>query len=399
MSDKNSSPLLERYQSLVNISHRLTSIFDLDFLLDQIVHAAVDLSNATAASILLYNSSTNELTFEATSNEPMLKGLCVPVDSSIAGWIIKHQEPIIIGNVNEDPRHYKPIEDIVNIETHSILGVPLITKGKIIGALEIINKKNGDFSLEDKEILTALGRHAALAIYNARLFQQSDLVSEFVHELRTPLSSITTAAQLLQYTQLPEVRRVKLANVIQTESIRLSDMAASFLDLARLESGRSHFNFVEIDIPNLLDDCIDLMLAKASEEGLEFLKEYPQKLPIILGDYDKLKQAIINLISNAIKYNRPGGSITLRTQVMDDKLNIEIEDTGIGIPGGFQKRLFEKFYRVPGSENIAPGTGLGLAVVKKIIGEHRGTINMISKQGIGTVFAINLPLNGYQTKP
>jgi len=392
MTKNTRTTLLERYQSLIKISQRLASTFDLDVLLDQIVHAAADLSNATEASILLYDEVNGDLVFQAATNDPIMRGLSVPVSSSIAGWIITHQEPITIRDVSHDERYFKPIEDTVNIPTHSLLGVPLITKDKVIGALEAINKKNGDFSLEDQEILMVLGSHAAVAIENSRLFQQSDLVSEFVHELRTPLSSITTAAQLLQYPELPEGKRVKMTHVIQTESIRLSDMATSFLNLAKLESGRSNFNFIEINIPNILDECADLMSTNASKEGLEFLKEYPQELPTIQGDYDKIKQAIINLISNAIKYNRPGGKIILKSRIIDSNLNIEVEDTGIGIPKEYQKRLFEKFYRVPGSENITSGTGLGLAVVMRIVEGHQGTIEVVSDQGVGTIFSILLPI-------
>jgi len=384
--------LLERYQRLIEISRGLASTFDLDILLDRIVNAAADLSNASEASILLYDEVKNELVFQAATNEPVMRGLSVPVGSSIAGWIVRNQEPIIIGDVSHDERYFKNIEDTVNIPTYSLLGVPMIAKDKVIGALEAINKQDGDFTLEDQEILMILGAQAAIAIENTRLFQQSDLVSEFVHELRTPLSSITTAAQLLLYPSLPEEKHIKMARVIQTESIRLSEMATSFLNLAKLESGRSTYDVKEISIAQLLDDCSDLMSTNAAKEGLNLQREYPQDLPPIQGDYDKLKQAIINLISNGIKYNRPGGDIILRSYSEGDNLIIEVEDTGIGIPKEHQDRLFEKFYRVPGSENISTGTGLGLAVVKRIVEGHQGHIQVVSDQGVGTIFKITLPI-------
>lgn len=384
--------LLERYQRLIEISRGLASTFDLDILLDRIVNAAADLSNASEASILLYDETNNELVFQAATNEPVMRGLSVPVGSSIAGWIVRNQEPIIIGDVSHDERYFKNIEDTVKIPTYSLLGVPMIAKDKVIGALEAINKQDGDFTPEDQEILMILGAQAAIAIENTRLFQQSDLVSEFVHELRTPLSSITTAAQLLLYPSLPEEKHIKMAKVIQNESIRLAEMATSFLNLAKLESGRSNYEVKEISIAQLLDDCSDLMSTNASKEGLNLQKDYPQDLPLIQGDYDKLKQAIINLISNGIKYNRPGGEIILRSYAEAGSLIIEVEDTGIGIPKEHQERLFEKFYRVPGSENISTGTGLGLAVVKRIVEGHQGQIQVNSDQGVGTKFTIKLLL-------
>ncbi|MCJ7701713.1 MAG: ATP-binding protein [Anaerolineales bacterium] len=391
MSESVQLTLLERYQRLIEISRGLASTFDLALLLDRIVHAAADLSNASEASILLYDDNKNELVFQAATNDPVVRGLSVPVGSSIAGWIITNREPIIIGDVSHDDRYFKNIEDTVNIPTYSLLGVPLITKDKVVGALEAINKNEGDFTEEDQEILMALGAQAAVAIENTRLFQQSDLISEFVHELRTPLSSITTAAQLLLYPQLSEEKHVKMAKVIQTETIRLSEMANSFLNLAKLESGRTHFNLQKIEIQHLLDECDDLMGANVAKEGLHFHKVFNQELPCIQGDYDKIKQAIINLISNAIKYNHPGGDIYLKAYRQDTKLVIEVADTGIGIPPEYQVRLFEKFYRVPGSENIASGTGLGLTVVKRIIEGHNGSIKVNSAQGVGTTFTIVLP--------
>jgi signal transduction histidine kinase len=167
-------------------------------------------------------------------------------------------------------------------------------------------------------------------------------------------------------------------------------MATTFLNLAKLESGRSNYDVMEINIVELLDDCSDLMSTNAAKEGLDLKKEYPQDLPPIHGDYDRIKQAIINLISNSIKYNRPGGDIILRSYSKEGNLFIEVEDTGIGIPKEHQERLFEKFYRVPGSETISLGTGLGLAVVKRIVEGHHGQIRVTSDQGIGTKFTITL---------
>jgi signal transduction histidine kinase len=385
--------LLERYQRLIEISQVLASTLDLDALLDRVVHAAADLSNASEASILLFDENKSELVFQAATNKPKVRGLSVPVYDSIAGWIVINQKPIIIPDVGKDERYFRNIEEASQVPIISLLGVPLVTKNKVIGALEAINKKNGGFTEEDQEILMTLGAQAAIAIENTYLFQQSDLISEFVHEIRTPLSSITTAAQLLQYPQLPKDKHEQMAKVIQTESIRLSEMATSFLRLARLESGRTRFDFQEINIPHLLVECGNLMEMNASQEGLELTLDYPEDLPVLKGDYDKIKQAIINLLSNSIKYNRPKGQITLRSFVDGENIVIEVEDTGIGISEEYQQRLYEKFYRVPGAENISFGTGLGLTIVKRIVEGHMGTIRSKSVQGEGTTFSMVFPLS------
>jgi len=391
MPDKENLQLLERYQKLIKLSRDLASTLDLDVLLNRIVHAAADLSDAAEASILLIDEDNGNLYFEAATNESTMRGLIVPIRSSIAGWIIKNRQPIIIGDVPRDGRYFKNIEETVNIPTKSLLGVPLITKGKVVGVLEAINKIDGHFTKQDQEILMTLGVQAAIAIENTCLFQQSDLIAEFVHELRAPLSSISTAAQLLQHPNLPEDKHKEVTQVIQTESIRLSQMATSFLDLSQLESGRYRFDFQLFKISHLLDECANLIEANANKQGLNLRKDYPEDLPAILGDYDKLKQAIINLLSNAVKYNFPGGEVILRAISKNSSIIIQVEDTGIGIPKEHQASLFQKFYRVPGSENVSSGTGLGLTVVKRIVEGHHGDITLDSDQGKGTIFSIAIP--------
>ena len=259
--------LLQRYQRLIEISRDLASTLDLDTLLYRIVKAAADLSLAEEASILLYDETKNELHFQAATNldNPTIRGLSVPVDHSVAGWIVTNREALIIGDVQNDQRHFGHINRVVDIATRSILGVPLINKDKVIGALEAINKIKGRFDTDDQELLMILGAQAAVAIENARLFQQSDLISEFVHELRTPLGSINTAAHLLGNPKVGEGQKSHLIQAIQTETTRLSELSTSFLDIARLESGRSQLQIQNFDLGALLRECASLMQTQASE--------------------------------------------------------------------------------------------------------------------------------------
>jgi signal transduction histidine kinase len=382
-----------RYQRLIEIARDLASTLDLDVLLSRIVNAAADLCNAEEASILLFDQNQGELYFQAATNmsDPKLAGLIVPVDSSIAGWIVTHREPIIIGDVQQDERHFS-IGQATDITTTSLLGVPMVTKDKVVGALEAINKKIGSFNDEDQEILMTLGAQAAVAIENSWLFQQSDLISEFVHEIRTPLSSLNTATHLLLHPKVSTEKQQQMVDVIRTETSRLSDMASSFLDVARLESGRTQFNIQEVDPTVLLTDCANLMSSQAQENGLDLQLVLEPELPTVRGDYDKLKQAMINLLSNAIKYNQPQGTIKLIARARSDKLEITVSDNGIGIPKEALPQLFTKFYRVPGSEKHAKGTGLGLTIVKRLIEGHGGEITVYSQLHEGTTFTIHLPL-------
>lgn len=396
MTDHVQTSMLERYRKLAEISRNLASTVDLNILLDRITRAAAHLCSAEAASILLYDETKQQLYFESATNleEPLMRGLIVPVDSSIAGWIVTNREPIIIDDTRKDPRHFDQIGKATNVTTESLLGVPLIAKGEVIGALEAINKTAGSFSREDQDILMDLGAQAAVAIENARLFQQSDLIAEMVHELRTPLSSLRTAAHLLLREDVDVDKQRRVIEIIDVETTRLIDMTTSFLDLARLESGRIPFNIEIFEPGSMLEECVGIMQTKANEQKIRLNLDSPVDLPKIKGDRDKIKQVVLNLISNAINYNRPSGSVIITAANPPGELTIDIRDSGPGIRSADLAHLFDKFYRSQSTENVAHGTGLGLAICKKIVDAHEGRIEVQSEVGIGTTFTVHLPLVG-----
>jgi signal transduction histidine kinase len=384
------TPSLELYQRLIVISRDLTSTLDLEALLNRIIEAARDLSDAEAASILLYDGAAKELYFQAATNmDPLMRGLSVPMDS-IAGWIVLNRQAVRISDVNKDERYFKKIAKTVSFATKSIMGVPLITKDKVIGVLEVLNKQKDEFSEADEDLLTVLGAQAAVAIENARLFQQSDLIAEFVHELRNPLASINTASYLLLRPEISPEQGRQIIESIQSETMRLTTLSSSFLDLARLESGRVQFHKSSFPVQPMLEECISLMQAKADEHRVSIRLDVPADMPTVQADRDKLKQLALNLISNAIKYNRPGGQISIKVRRSENEWHLFFADTGLGIPEDELPRMFEKFHRVRATEKIT-GTGLGLSICKGIVQGHGGRINVQSKLGEGTQFTIALP--------
>jgi signal transduction histidine kinase len=386
--------LTASFHRLLEISRDLASTLDLNELLYRIVHAAADLCDAEAASILLYDQNRKELHFEVATNmdNPLMRGISVPVDSSLAGWIVTNRQPVLIPDVEKDDRHFGQVGASVNIKIKTLLGVPLIRKDKVIGALEAINKRTGEFSIQDQDLLSALGAQAAIAIENSRLFQQTDLISDLVHELRTPLASLNTAAHLLNRPEISEEQRIRFIQIIQQEISRLSDLTTSFLDLARLESGRAQFRTETFSLKPLLEDCLEIMRSRAEEKNLTLTSTIADGLPDLTGDKDKIKQVILNLLSNAIKYNYPQGRVDLDAKADDTDLIVSVTDTGPGISEENLKHLFEKFYRVPGTEKLAIGTGLGLSICRRIVETHGGRIGVQSQVGKGTTFTVRLPI-------
>ena len=384
---------LDGYLRLIEISRDLASTLDLDTLLSDIVHAAADITAAEAASILLYDDTARQLYFQIATNidEPTMRGLIVPLDNSIAGWIVTNRQTVRIDDAHQDERFFGDVDQTIDYSTKSLLGIPLITKNKVVGVLEVVNKKRGKFTDADESILTVLGAQAAVAIENARLFQQSDLIAEFVHELRTPLASLSTATYLLLRPEMSREQSDQIVNNIHNETLRLNSLASSFLDLARLESGRVQFRKTRFSVADLIYECRDVMMTKAQETNVQIRVDVPNDMPLMEADRDKIKQIFLNLISNAIKYNRPNGSVIITGSFTDAELTITIQDTGVGIPEDSVPHLFEKFYRVREHEGKASGTGLGLSICKQIVQGHNGRIEVKSKMGVGTSFGVHLP--------
>jgi signal transduction histidine kinase len=387
---------LDVYRRLIDIARDLASTLDLDILLSRIVHAAAEISGAEAASILLYDDVSRQLYFQVSTNldESTRRGLVVPLEGSIAGWIVTNRKSVRLTNAHEDERFFSNIEATTGFSTESILGIPLVTKNKIVGVLEVLNKPKGRFTDADESMLLVLGAQAAVAIENARLFQQSDLISEFVHELRTPLSSLSTATYLLLRPEMSQEQRDQIINNIHNETMRLNALASSFLDLARLESGRVQFRKSNFSVVDLMYECKDVMSSKAMEENIQIRVESPDGSPMIEADRDKIKQVVLNLLSNAIKYNRPNGTVMLHADSNETEMRINIQDTGVGIPDEALPHLFEKFYRVRDNEARVSGTGLGLSICKQIVHGHGGRVEVKSKIGVGTVFTVVIPRTG-----
>ncbi len=384
---------LKGYRRLIDIARDLASTLDLDILLTRIVTASVDLTEAGAASILLYDDAARQLHFQVATNLDLqtMRGLVVPLEGSIAGWILTNRQPVRISNAHTDDRYYPKIEQVTRFPTESMIGMPLITKEKVVGVLEVINKREGDFTDQDEDFLQVLSAQAAVAIENARLFQQSDLIAEFVHELRTPLATIGTATFLLLRPEISQEQRESIIQTIHSETMRLNSLTSSFLDLARLESGRVQFHLVPFNLQTMVAECMQTMQSKADENHIRMSLEVPPDFPEVEADRDKMKQVVLNLLSNAIKYNSANGLIDIVASTSPDEWILSVRDTGIGIPAKAIPHLFQKFYRVQASEGKIAGTGLGLSICKQIVMGHGGSIEVKSRMGKGTTFIIRIP--------
>ena len=388
--------LLARYERLMEISRQLTSTLDLNALLDRIIVAATELTDTEAASILLLDPQTGELRFEAATDisSGARDAIVIPKEGSIAGWVVTHGEFVLVPDARNEPRWFQDVEKSVETKTRNMLAVPMRAHTKVIGALEAVNKRNdAPFTEDDINTLTTLAAQAAIAIENARLFQQNDFIAELVHELRTPLAALKASTALLLRPNLPEDRRRDIVLTMQREADRLSQMTTEFLDLARLESGRARLEIATFEVLELIAESVTVVSQQASERNVKIHVE-GERIELD-ADRGKIKQVLLNLLTNAIKYNRENGRIFITVSPThtngQECVQISVRDTGKGISKENQAHMFERFYRVADVEGYTQGTGLGLVIAKRIVEAHGGTMGFESEPGIGTTFFFSLP--------
>jgi len=391
-SSLNPEERIARLQRIIEVSRLLNSTLSLQPLLSEIVRVVCDLTDAETGSILLADRRTGELRFEATTHPDghAIYQMAVPMES-IAGWVFQQNEPVMVSDAQEDPRFYAQVDRETGVETRSLIAVPMAVRGRVIGVLEVINRHNGGaFTPDDLETLRILADQAAIAVENAVLFEQSDLVAEIVHEMRTPLGVIASYADLITRENISPRDRNEFARLIQQEALRLSRMAGEFLDLARLESGRVFLGRESVNLTETVASALEALRPQAEEKGIGLKASLPATLPPVTGDAGRIRQVVLNLVANAVKYCRPGDRVTVLADVSEREVRVGVVDTGPGIPRDLQDRLFEKFVRI--GEGQAEGSGLGLAICRRIVEAHGGRIWVESEEGRGSAFYFTLPL-------
>lgn len=389
--------LLSRYERVIEISQQLTSTLDAKTLLRRIITAASDLTDSEAASILLLDTATGELRFEMATNwsTPELERFVVPLEGSIAGWVVLNNEVRVIADTRQEPDFFPDVDKDTGFKTHNLIAVPLRShQGKVIGTLEAINKLNkAAYDVEDVKMLTMLAVHAAIAIENVRLFQQSDFMAEMVHELRNPLQSLKSSATLLQRRALPEDKRAETLTMMESEIERLVKLTTEYLDIARLESGRTTLQIAEVPLDALVTECVQQVQPQAVERQIDV--GISLNALTVRADRGKVKQVLLNLLTNAVKYNRPFGRIHISLVPIEEADThygqVSVTDTGYGISKENQRNMFQKFYRVPDTAQTTQGTGLGLAIARHIIEAHGGAIWLESEVDKGSTFYFTLP--------
>jgi NtrC-family two-component system sensor histidine kinase KinB len=219
------------------------------------------------------------------------------------------------------------------------------------------------------------------------------VVSTVSHQLKTPLTSLRMSIHLLLEERVGTLneKQTDLLVAARDDSERLVDILDDLLDLNRIESGKSQVSPERVSPQVLVRDAVEPFLVEAKDKGVTMVNAVPDDLPEVMADAEKIRHVFTNLLSNAIRFTSPGGSVTVRACLEPNHLTFSVEDTGKGIAPEYMDHLFEQFYRVPGQDEKS-GVGLGLAIVKEIIQAHGGDVSAESEIGKGSIFRFTLPL-------
>ncbi len=394
---------------MVQVSLVMNSTLKLQPLLQYIMDAATEITDAESASILLMDRNTNELRFRAATGPDSedLVDMVVPLEGSIAGAIISENRAIIIDDAAHDPRHFKGVDEELEFQTRAILGVPMQIRESLIGVLEVLNKRQGRFNDEDVRHITILASQAAVAIDNAQMIsairkaneeleQLNKLKNDFIaiasHELRTPLGVILGYASFLK-----EETEGEMGEHIQA-------VLASALHLRGLIEDMTNLRYVRIDKAELQMQAtpINTILSAAHSDVVELadakeqvlLLELPAHLIEVYVDPRKIEMALTNVLNNAVKFTPPRGVIVLSAVAQSREVWIRVQDNGIGLPENQIERVFDQFYQVEDPMTRRHGgLGLGLTIARAIVERHDGRIWAESAgPGLGSTFTIALPL-------
>jgi signal transduction histidine kinase len=405
----------ERLHRILEISQTLTSTFDLDELLHLILSAATELTDTEAGSILLLNERGTELRFAASngSDSDKLANLRVPVDGSLAGSILLAGKPLVIDNVQRDPRHFTGVDKQLDFQSRSLLGVPLMLREQPIGVLEALNKNhNAGFTEEDGQLLMTLAAQAAVAIDNARLVtalqkayaqlnQVDQIKSNFIaiasHELRTPLGLILGYAAMLKDDVKPDAQ-AQLDVVLQS-ALKLRALIDDMVNVQHIEEGQAQLDVTEFVLQDLIRAAAEAMQERAEAKEHQVTLDLPVTAVTVKADRAKLILVLNNLLANAIKFTDPGGRILIAMRTAPGEVQVHVADTGSGIPADELERIFDQFYQVePHLTRRHGGLGLGLSIAKGMIELHGGRIWCESVVGLGSRFSFTVPVDGPRPK-
>ncbi len=331
----------------------------------------------------------------------------------LSEWIWAHNAPIVVENIEKDRRANCSVF-LQRFGIRSIVGYPIASGRRVTGAIYTGDFECRGMSPRRLELLGTLAAQLAAAIEKSSLHEslerrirdlerqlaavekmnvlKSEYVSHVSHELKTPLTAIKAYVETLvahhgdpNFSQAPE-----FLDIVSRETDRLIRIVGDILDVSRIEFGQRPLHRQAVRVSELVDEVVRMLAPTFDERDVAIRVDIPASLPRMDADPDLMKQVLVNLLNNAVKYSPAGTTVTVRAEEAPVDVRITVEDEGIGIPADQLDSVFEKFFRVRDRRGME-GVGLGLAIVRNIVEQHGGTITVESEEGRGTRFTFTVP--------
>ena len=376
--------------------------------LRKVAQSVYDAFSDVFVAVLLTPPNSDELVLRAGAGLAVTEAerLHIKIGQGITGWVAQTGQPALVPDVTTDPRYL-----LFDAGVRSELCVPLRSGTRIIGVLNVESRQRDAFSERDLQLLTTLAHNLTIIVDNIRLLEEvraandrlqeldrlkTQFLANISHELRTPLNAIIGFSDLigdgLAGPLTPDQHAY--ANNINASGRHLLALINDILDLSKIQAGRMTLDRQDVSVGELITEAQTLIAPLIHRKQQTLVIDVPGNLPVINVDPLRIKQVLINLLSNACKFTPDHGRVTVRAWADADQLTVAVSDTGRGIPSEMQSAIFEEFRQVETAEDKHEGSGLGLAIARRLVELHGGRLWVDSAElsGQGSTFAFSLPL-------
>ena len=402
---------VQEIEGLHRLSRLLTSSETPDQVIGESVRIVADLIECEKVALLLYDEDRGELVGHPRvvgMSADQARKLRIPMNEpSLSGSVFRTDAPLISNDAPLDRWVSADIREAMGIET--LLVVPLATGGRPLGVLKAVNARKGYFDQSDLRFATILGSRIGGVIESSRGRERerklvhrlreadhtkNEFVSMLAHELKGPMTSVIGFSNVLQeqWRDLDDGRRDRIVGTVGKEVGRLSRLVNDLLDLSRMDAGTLRYEMEPVAVQDIVRSVLTVHTSLSNRHRL--IDSIPEGLPKVLGDPDRIRQVLLNLLTNAVRHSPNDTSVELTGMELDggEIIEISVRDEGIGLSDADQKQLFSKFVNLDKPGWIQKGTGLGLYITKGIVEAHGGTMEVESAPDEGATFSFTLPV-------
>jgi signal transduction histidine kinase/DNA-binding response OmpR family regulator len=405
---------VDQLEALAEVGEAISSTLVADEVLTTILTHAVRLSGTDGGSLMEFDEATGLFGVRAASGTSprvieALRATEIHIDRTWVGRAARARQVLQIPDLDAEEQPLDPHLDLLHADGwRSLVAIPLVRPDRVVGALVVRRKSVGSFSLETCELLAAFASQSAVALTNARLYQQlerqsaelaaasrhkSEFLASMSHELRTPLNAVIGFSEVLLERMFGELneRQDDYLRDIHSAGRHLLALLGDILDLSKIEAGRMELDIAAFSMDDVIAQALALVRERATLHGIQLGLEADGNLGTVWADELRLKQVMLNLLSNAVKFTPDGGRVTVRAWRDEDEVDVTVTDTGIGIEPADQDRIFDSFQQGERSASSSEGTGLGLTLSRRIVELHGGRLWLTSAPGEGSTFGFAIP--------